>query len=237
MNRVKKKDRQSGDRYYTPAWMTHFFMEYLGQKVVGKRVLCPMAGQGHISTMLRDFGAEVVTGDIDKSVSVDHHWDWIVESSRSKAAFRRRYGSFDWIIDNPFWDLGKGYKAADALLGSLKHVPNVAFLMSTAWGCPVACRNFVHDQHTESMELRLPRGKGYITPHTEKKNDRPAGGSSWFVWLQDEPPTNGTITHRVSVSRYERHINAQKGQTDLVDFLNGIPAAGRGKEPTQGSLV
>lgn len=122
------------DQYETPAWPTRALCRRID--VRGMRVLEPCAGSGRMARVLREHGADVVTGDIDPAAPVDHHWNFCAEAVDGDR-FRRRYGRFDAIITNPPYTTPTGtattvYLRALEVLASEPEV-RLALLLRTSW--------------------------------------------------------------------------------------------------------
>lgn len=160
----------------TPPWATRALMEkVLGDKSSFMNLVCwePACGAGHMSEVLKEYFAEVVSTDIADYGYGESCVDFLDPSSRNRGPVR-------WIITNPPFNLAEQF-ARQRLYGE-----NMALLVRTAWldGAGRYKRLFSIDppsivaQFTErvTMVKGALAGKGVST----------ATAYCWVVWSQNK---------------------------------------------------
>lgn len=177
------------DQYETPPWATHALCRRLDLR--GMRVLEPCAGSGRMAAVLREYGADVVTGDIDPAAPVDHHWNFCAEAENA-VAFRRKYGRFDAIITNPPYTTATGtattvYLRALEVLAS-EPEPRLAMLLRTSWIDVVEANETLLLQHPPTHILTMPR-VGYHRPDGGGTSGGSMYPSAWMLRWPSAPWT------------------------------------------------
>lgn len=208
------------ERFYTPNWMGRAQIKRLRRHIPqGARVLEPCAGPGCLASELRAAGWAVTTGDLDPSVVVDHHWDFV------EAVGLGRVEPFDAVITNaPFSLTTPMVKAAMAV------APLVSFLLPLSQLEAASGRGAILHHAGLWRVTTLPRGE-FIYPKGVK---RPKHGVSftciWATWKRG-------YTGRASMDWVTEQEKAKlMGQTDLVSLCQH-KARPRPLQPQQMSLV
>lgn len=200
------------DRYYTPAWAVEAICERLdteGRPLAGLRVLEPCAGDGAIAAVLRRRGAEVVTGDFDPEVSVDHRWDFpAVVRELGADGFERAYGRFDLLVTNPPYSTPTT-SAADVVRAARQVAETVICLLRIAWLDVADEREDLLADDFPGSIVSLPR-VGYRKPGEEEMggSQYPSG---WMGWGRQLPRSGA-----VKKSERDRWIRVCSPQLELL---------------------
>jgi len=177
--------RDALDRYYTPhdgivTWLLTLHPQILMPDLANldktSTVLEPCAGTGRIARCLRAHGLDVITGDYDKEVDVDHHWDFTLAAHTTAPAT-------DWIITNPPYK-----RATDMVIAARARCARVAMLMRLTWMEPTFERRRIWTRPGQAPQ--------YVHPIHPRPSFDGVGTDSatvaWFVWTPDSR-CDGTI--------------------------------------------
>ena len=213
--------RDTLDRYYTPAWPTKALLERY-MLTGGTCILEPCAGTGGIAQVLKGVGRNirVITGDIDPSVDVDHHWDFTQAQFRPDDFIKRLGQRPRNIITNPPYTVAEQVARAGLAICN-----NVCLLLRLTWLEPVPSR----------LDLLQNLHRVLILPRVDYKGDGKSDstGSAWFIW-------NGT-------RKLAPGIAGEYGHTVFTEFVPSSERPprterlhrplGREQDPIQGSLL
>lgn len=162
--------RDELDRFYTyeAEWIVEALVSRLPRgELKGKRILEPCAGHGHIVRELEKHApAQIVTGDIDHDVKVDHYWDF------TEPGTGEELGVFDWVVTNSPY----GKHVEGVARQSLRVAPAVALLTRINFLEPWSARTDLLVHGPPSGVIFLPR------PSFTEDGQRDRAGVAWVVW-------------------------------------------------------
>lgn len=137
------------------------------------RVLEPCAGKGHMANVLREYGADVVTGDIDPAMRCDHTWDFRLAVARTRWGLTTETAGFDAVVSNPPFSI-----SSRAVSDALEVSPRVALLLRASWSEPTKDRRAI-------WAITPPQFVHPLNPRPKFRTDRKGSDTAtcaWFVW-------------------------------------------------------
>jgi hypothetical protein len=172
------------DFFPTPPWATRTLMEVvlphygIDPRRDIKQVWEPGNGEGHMSDVLKEYVAKVVTSDIHNYGEQDFIHDFLNGTPRDA----------DWIVTNPPFrgrDSDRAMEFALRALDTVRH--GVALLVRTQWATETK------ERYERLLRDRPPTILAFFTERIGFHPERwdPDGvtlntGISWCVWLKDE---------------------------------------------------
>lgn len=166
---------ESLDFIPTPPWATRAFLTVsgLGDEIKGKSVLEPCCGAGHISEVLKEFGAVVTSSDLhDRGYPSTLEVDFLNNNFSDE--------QFDWAITNP------PYAISDQFLAEMWRVSKFGCVMHVRTGWMTGVK-----RHRDFLS-KYPISHLYIhaknVSATQNKVIRRGSNNfnhSWIVWLKD----------------------------------------------------
>jgi Protein of unknown function (DUF3102) len=183
------RDDEARDFYATPPWATRALIEVVLPSLLvrddswfGVSIWEPACGEGHISHVLEDYGAPVLSTDI-----VDYHWgqDGVADFLSEEIQYTRGPALSDWIITNPPFkdDLAERFtiRALDLARVGVAMFVRVQFLETIG-----RYENIFRDRPPTLLAFFVER-----VPLCMGRWD-PDGGTAtaycWLVWLKDRAP-------------------------------------------------
>lgn len=138
--------RRALDQYFTGEILTAPLLDTV--EISGK-VLEPCSGEGHISSVLKTAGCDVVTNDIDPAFAADYHMDATQDDTWTAIGLDH---DLDWIITNPPFK-----KSFPILQQAMKLADNVAILVRLSFLEPTRDRQVFLSENPPTDLIVLPR--------------------------------------------------------------------------------
>lgn len=164
---VDTGERSLLDFYETPSWATRSLLAH-EPNIRGSRVLEPCAGRDAITRVLRAYGCDVLTNDLD-----DRHPSFLHLDATDPAAWRtfERHGSIDWVVTNTPFNV-----AFDILVQAHRIAKlGVALLLRKTFLEPTEERGPWLAEHPPTRMVGLPR-------HNFRGDGSDTVACDWYIW-------------------------------------------------------
>ena len=162
-------ERSEFDFYPTPAWMTRSLLHF-EPNIRGMHVLECCSGRDDITNVLRAYGCDVLTNDVDHRHPAFLHFDAV-----DPAAWRsfRAHGRIDWVVTNPPFAIAFPILVEALQIASM----GVAFLLRKTFLEPTEERGLWLSQHPPDRLIGQPRHK-----FRQDSDSSDSVSCDWYIW-------------------------------------------------------
>mgnify|MGYP006428526409 CR=1 FL=1 len=158
--------KEALDDFPTPPWATRALFEHVvGDSIFGESVLEPACGQGHMTKVLEEQGADVHGFDINSKFGHD-----VMDFREHNAS------EYDWVITNP------PYKLVNEFFEHFKSArKGLALLLRIQWLTGQSRYNNIYSKAPPSFVAVFSRRMSAAQGRVVQENS-PLFDHAWFVW-------------------------------------------------------